>query len=224
MLNTTVKRSNAFGSAAFTATVVLAALCSQAASAQGVYRIVGPDGKVTYSDQPPPAAANARPVTGTAKSQATANADLPAPIRSAVTRYPVTFYTTTECGPCDKGRSFLNSRGIPFVEKTVTTNDDLAALKRLAGDGGLPLLTIGGQQLKGYSEVEWTQYLDAAGYPKTASLPASYRRPAATPLVEARSAPESATAQARAPKAPAEQAPAEVPITAPVTNPGGIRF
>ena len=32
------------------------------AQAQGVYRIVGPDGKVTFSDQPPPANTSAQPV------------------------------------------------------------------------------------------------------------------------------------------------------------------
>ena len=38
------------------------------ATAQGVYRIVGPDGRVSYSDQPPPASANAQPVAGVSSS------------------------------------------------------------------------------------------------------------------------------------------------------------
>ena len=113
---------------------------------------------------------------------------------------------------------------MPFTEKTVETNDDIAALQRLAGNNSLPLLTIGGQQLKGFSDSEWSQYLDAAGYPKASQLPASYRRPAATPLV-ARTAAAAPAAQAAE---PAEPAPAPAgPSVAPqrtTTNPTGIRF
>ena len=48
------------------------------------------------------------------------------------------------------------------------------AMGGLTGDGG--------QQLKGYSDLEWKQYLDAAGYPKSSQLPSGYRNPPAAPL------------------------------------------
>ena len=126
--------------------------------------------------------------------------------------------------PCTTGRNLLINRGIPFSEKTVESNDDIAALQRLASAGSLPLLTIGGQQLKGYSDSEWTQYLDAAGYPKTSQLPSSYRRPAAAPLVAARATPAPAASVAEAASAPA--APAQPSVAPPrsSTNPTGIRF
>ena len=116
---------------------------------------------------------------------------------------------------------------MPFSEKTVQSNEDIEALQRLAGSGELPVLTVGGQRLKGYSDVEWGQYLDAAGYPKSSQLPAAYRRPAATPLVarSAVSAPAAAATAARqTPAAPT--APAEPSIAPPRTdtNPAGIRF
>ena len=115
---------------------VLALLSTSLVSAQGVYRIVGPDGKVTYSDQPPPPAANARPV-GTAPVASSSGA-LPLELRNAASRYPVTLYAGNDCSPCDKGRSFLAARGIPFNEKTVNSNDDIAAFKRLSGATSLP--------------------------------------------------------------------------------------
>jgi glutaredoxin len=207
------------------AAALLGVLIAPLASAQGVYRIVGPDGKVTYSDQPPPAATNARPVGGTAPSAGTAGPALPAEVRQAVGRYPVTLYTGTDCAPCDSGRSFLSARGIPFAEKTVNSSDDVAAFRRLSGATSLPLLTIGGQQLKGYSATEWGQYLDAAGYPKKSVLPPNYRREAATPLVEAKPAAAPAAPAARTPAGqPAADTPAEVPVTPPASNPSGIRF
>lgn len=202
------------------ATCMAAWLGTTQVAAQGVYRIVGPDGKVTYSDQPPPPAANARPVAGA--PVAASSGALPLALRNAASRYPVTLYAGNDCAPCDKGRSFLSARGIPFTERTVNTNDDIAAFKRLSGATSLPMLTIGAQQLKGYSETEWTQYLDAAGYPKQSALPASYRQAAATPLVEAKAAP-APVARASAER-PAAETPAEVPVAPPVTNPSGIRF
>lgn len=194
-------------------------LLSATALAQGVYRIVGPDGRVSYSDQPPPAV-TARPVTsGAPGSAGGANVQLPFELRQVANRYPVVFYTSAECAPCNSGRNLLNARGIPYTEKTIVTNEDAEALKRLSGQASLPFLTIGSQQLKGYSDGEWTQFLDAAGYPKQSALPPNYRRATATPLV---------AVQAPAPRGTAVQqptaAPADTPVTAPDSNPAGIRF
>ena len=116
----------------------------------------------------------------------------------------------------------LTSRGIPFAEKTVSSNEDAQALQRLSGDRSLPLMTIGSQQLKGFSDSEWTQFLDAAGYPSSSTLPASYRRPAATPLVAVAAAPAVAGAT---PTPAARPAPAPVPPPAATNdNPAGIKF
>src|SRR4051812_22795122 len=147
-----------------------------------VYRIVGPDGRVTYSDQPPadPKSARSAPVQPLAGGPGASS--LPFELRQVASRYPVTLYTGADCGPCGSGRAFLTSRGIPFAEKTVSTQADASALQRLSGNVNLPILTIGGQQLSGYSDTEWSQFLDAAGYPRTSQLPPNYRQEAATPL------------------------------------------
>lgn len=191
--------------------------------AQQVYRIVGPDGKVTFSDKPPlDAKANAQTTTPSGAAGGGAGPALPFELRNVVNRFPVTLYTGPNCAPCGSGRNLLAGRGIPFNERTVSTNDDLDALQRLSGSTGLPFLTIGGQQLKGYSEVEWGQFLDAAGYPKTSVLPAGYRAAPAAPLVAVQ-APRPAPAPAAAPAPTAPPAPA--PATGPTPdNPTGIRF
>lgn len=196
-------------------------LVSVSALSQGVYRIVGPDGRVSYSDQPPPAA-NARPVASGAPGAAGgANAQLPFELRQVASRYPVVLYTSAECAPCNSGRNLLNARGVPYSEKTITTNEDAEALKRLSGQTSLPFVTIGSQQIKGYSDAEWTQFLDAAGYPKQSALPTAYRRAAPTPLVAV--APVASTAPATT--AQSQPAEASTPSVAPpVSNPAGIRF
>jgi arsenate reductase-like glutaredoxin family protein len=157
--------------------------CLGTASAQQVYRVVAPDGTISYSDKPPaqPDVKAATMLTGRAATNA-AGVGLPYDIRVIANRYPVTLYTGSNCSPCASARSLLTQRGIPFTEKTVSTNADIEALVQLAGESSVPFGTIGTQQLKGYSESQWTQYLDAADYPATNKLPSAYRNPAPTPL------------------------------------------
>jgi glutaredoxin len=196
----------------------IAAFSSQA-MAQQLYRIVGADGRVTFSDQPPPPSANAKVTTGRGGSftESAGNPALPFELRNAVQRFPVTLYTSKDCGPCDAGRNMLRTRGIPFTERTVESNEDAEALRRLTGDTSLPKATVGGQQMKGFSEAEWTQFLDAAGYPKSSQLPTNFRNPEPSPMV-ARAAP------APAPAAPAPAPAAQAPTAPAPSNPAGIRF
>ncbi|MBK5203993.1 MAG: glutaredoxin family protein, partial [Polaromonas sp.] len=176
-------RPNAIRFLTLNALIVLAgSLLSPVAQAQSVYRIIGADGKVTFSDQPPPASYAKVSAANVSSTGAAASAGLPFELRQVATKYPVTLYTGANCAPCGAGRSLLTSRGIPFTEKTVTTNEDAQTLQRLSGDNSLPFMTIGSQQLKGFSDSEWTQFLNAAGYPPSSVLPASYRRPEPTPL------------------------------------------
>lgn len=195
------------------------AVFSSQLSAQQLYRIVGPDGKVTFSDQPPAPSSNAKVTTGKGGSfgsEGSGGAGLPFELRGIAQKFPVTLYTSKDCAPCDSGRNLLRNRGIPFTERTVESAEDSASLKRIAGESSLPLATVGGQQMKGYSDSEWSQTLDLAGYPKASQLPTGYRNPAPAPLV------------ARATTAPAPAAvaaPAPAPVAAPApSNPAGIRF
>nr|WP_315465856.1 glutaredoxin family protein [uncultured Rhodoferax sp.] len=201
----------------------LALLVMAAAThAQGVYKIIGADGKVTFSDKPPTTAQSATSTaTPLAPGGSTAGADLPFELRQVVSKYPFTLYSSTQCGPCDTARTMLKSRGVPFSEKTVTTAEDSEALQRLSGESSLPYATIGAQKLKGFSDTVWTQYLDAAGYPKTSILPKSYRYPAAAPLVAVQKAPSPKTSPVAK---PAEAPPPPTPTTPSPSNPAGSTF
>jgi glutaredoxin len=208
--------------AALAALATGAAFAGLTAHAQ-VYRIVGPDGKVTFTDRPPEDAKVAPAQSVAVEGGGSPSASLPPELRKAVGQYPVTLYTTADCGPCGGARGFLRQRGIPFTEKTVNTRDDVAALQRLSGATSLPVLTIGGQQLQGFSQGEWGQYLDAAGYPATSQLPPGYRQPAPSPLVAVQLPAPRPAAQAR--PAPPPQAEAVPPSNGPnPANPAGIRF
>ena len=195
--------------------------------AQTIYRVMGADGKITFSDQRPSSTANA---TATGKGGQTVGTlgsggggpALPFELNQVAGKFPVTLYSGSGCSPCDAGRAMLSARGIPFTEKTVSTQEDSEALKRISGETSLPFLTIGGQQIRGYSDMEWAQFLNAAGYPKSSTLPASYRNGVATPLVAVQKQTPTENTEAK----PAQRAPAE-PNRAPAnnsSNPAGIKF
>lgn len=193
------------------------------AQAQTVYRIVGADGRVTFSDKPPVTADKVTATDRTGKTLDLSGTALPYELRQIVSRFPVTLYTSPNCGPCTSGRTLLTGRGIPFSERTVNTAEDAEALTRISGENSLPFITIGGQKIKGFSDSEWVQFLDAAGYPATSKLPSAYRNAPATPLVAiqkpapAAQPDASQNAAARAVAAPA----APLDNSA---NPAGIKF
>lgn len=207
----------AIGLAAATAGLTLTASMAQA---QTIFRIVGPDGRVTFSDKQPEANGKAA-VQGSARPGGTPATDgLPFELRQISTRFPVTLYTGDNCAPCDSGRALLSGRGIPFAERTITTQQDVEALQRLSGQNSLPFLTIGGQKIRGFLASEWVQYLDAAGYPQSSQLPAGYRNPPAAPLV-ALPKPIPAEGKPSETALPTEQ---PQPPAANPSNPAGIVF
>lgn len=206
--------------------LAVAGFAGNDANAQQIYRIVSPDGRVTFSDKVPLdpnwRATPAMAIPSAVPASGADNSSFPFELRQAASRYPVMLYTGPGCAPCAAGRTLLSTRGIPFIEKTVTSNEDIEALKRLAGAPSLPFLTIGGQQLRGFSEIEWIQFLDAAGYPKTSQLPPSYTAAPASPLVSVQEPKQAARPAAEPPRAAASPVPPAPP--APPGNPAGISF
>lgn len=188
----------------------LLVLC--APSAHALYKVVGPDGKVTYTDRPPASAeGRVQPVSN--DGHRASEAQLPFALRQVAQRFPVTLYTASNCGDaCALGRAHLAKRGIPFSERIAESEDERAAWPRIVGGTEAPAVKIGGQMLRGFSASAWDETLDLAGYPKESQLPPSYRAPAAMPLIE------------RKPEAPKGPAPLPLPSPTEGSSPGGIRF
>jgi len=193
------------------AIVGMAAIAVSSAHAQQIYKSIGPDGKVTFSDRAPDPDATPTTIAGSGSS----NDVLPFKLRQVANKYPVTLYSSQDCDPCNSARNLLTQRGIPFNEKTINSNEDIDALKRLSGSSNLPFGTIGSQHLKGFSDAEWRKYLDAAGYPQESELPKNYRRPSPTPLVVVAKPAE---------KEKEEETERPAPPPQPTSGPGGIIF
>jgi glutaredoxin len=198
---------------------LLGVLVLASSPAMALYKVVGPDGKVSYTDRPPADKPSQSLKTNGSSAD---TASLPFEVRQAASRYPVTLYTSSECGPCDQGRSALKARGVPFTEKTVQSAEDDKALQAQEGTRNLPVLRIGKQQLKGFLASDWNGYLDAADYPKQSKLPPNYQWPKPTPLV----APATKPVDATEPNGPGRPSPPArtTPRPDPEANPTGIRF
>jgi glutaredoxin len=181
----------------------IAALALLAAvPAHALFKVVGPDGKVTYTDRPP--AANQGKVSGLTQSGAPApDVTLPPELRQVTARWPVTLYTAPDCTPCDDARRLLRTRGVPHTEKTVMGDEDRAAWARIVGGPEAPGLTIGAQSLRGLQPERWHEYLDAAGYPRSSKLPPTYQFAAPLPLVPGSTDQAKAAAPSPRPAAPA---------------------
>lgn len=206
---------------------IAALLASASLHAQTVYRIVGPDGKVSFSDQAPIRADSKASNAQTGAAIVSTNPTLPYDVQQVVGKYPVTLYTSDNCGPCNAARNLLMKRGVPFTERTISTAEDSTALQQLSGGNSLPFATLGRQQLQGFSGAEWGDYLDAAGYPSASKLPSGYRNPPPTPMVASvKAVPKAETASGVATgDAPARNARASRPPAVDTTaNPAGIKF
>lgn len=198
--------------------LVLALVAGSCSPAWALYKVVGPDGKVTYTDRAPVNQPSQHISKGGVVSSGPA---LPYELKQAAARYPVVLYTMPECGLCDQARTHLKSRGVPFTEKLVVTPTDAEALRKAENTTALPVARIGQQQLLGFNLSDWSKYLDAAGYPKASVLPAGHIWPAATPLTT----PVPAPREARPGDTRVRNVPAEPVAPAPsADNPAGIRF
>ena len=160
---------------------IIACVLACAAQAQSsVYRWVDKDGKVHFSDGPPPADA-ANVTQKRMGGGAVDEGQLPFATREAMKRNPVTLYVSNNCGElCSDGRALLSNRGIPYSEKNAETSPaDAEQLKKLVGGLQVPLLMVGERPVKGFDAGNWHSALDGGGYPRT-KLPGQVG-PRATP-------------------------------------------
>lgn len=151
------------------ALVVAALLAATLAGAQTTYRWIDQNtGKTVFSDLPPPP--GAKQVVKQTGAPPVDQRQLPYATRQAAQKFPVTLYTTASCADaCQQARSLLNGRGIPFAEKVLKSDEELAELARLLGsEAGVPSLSVGQQNLRGFSDDAWNELLDLAGYPQSA--------------------------------------------------------
>jgi glutaredoxin len=146
--------------------IAAAILITACADVSGqAYRWVDKDGKIHYTQEPPPPGAKGVQKKTFRQSQVETS-NLPYATQVAAKTFPVSLYTAPDCGePCDRARALLVKRTVPFREVSVLSQNEVDELKRLSGKSDIPLLVVGAQVQAGFQEGTYNGLLDAAGYP-----------------------------------------------------------
>ena len=146
--------------------LVLCLLLACSAAQAETYRWTDAKGRTIVSDTPPPGSVQKVNKAGTADDQGDST---PLATRKAAENFPVTLYTSADCvAECKQARDLLNTRGVPFSEKMVQSQEDADELKKLAGSAFVPTLKVGRNPAKGMDPAAYNNLLDLAGYPKSA--------------------------------------------------------
>jgi hypothetical protein len=146
--------------------VWIAAASMPLAAAQ-LYQWKDAQGRMVYSDQPPPASvknAQQKAFKGNVIEGGESYA-----AKTAREKYPVTLYASACGAPCDQARQLLGERGIPFSGKDPQASPEAQAeLQKLTGRLSVPVLVVGSDKIDGFETGQWQSALDRAGYPKSA--------------------------------------------------------
>jgi glutaredoxin len=162
---------------AFFLALLLAAGLAQAQQ----YRWIDKDGRVQFTDAPPPAGAKdvRRTNITTAKPAAP---QVPFEVARLQKDFPVTLYTSPNCKEgCELARGALNKRGVPFKEVQVWNPETNEELKQASGAVEVPTLLVGRSVQRGFEQGAFDSLLDSAGYPRAGILPPLTQKPPAAP-------------------------------------------
>lgn len=136
--------------------VALAALFTATAYAQTLYKIVGPDGKITYSDQQPEGK----------KAQVLKYAVAPAASGQAQ-RNKVVLYSASWCGYCTRAKAYMAAANIRYDEIDVDTTYGRNSFALATGAAplpdnkrvsGIPFLVVGDKKQRGYSPQTYASF------------------------------------------------------------------
>ena len=150
-------------------------VATTAAQAETLYKVVGPNGNITYTDRPP----------ADGKSTTTLQfADAPSsPLPASVLKYQAelrlsmqgrlaqakkadsigttTLFSATWCGYCTRAKAYLSAKGIRYQEVDIDTAEGGRAYFEAGGTRGVPLLLTDNQRVQGFSEATYDRLFAA---------------------------------------------------------------
>ncbi|MBR0566891.1 glutaredoxin family protein [Azoarcus sp. L1K30] len=129
--------------------------------ADTMYKSIGPDGKVVYSDRPPVEGRIEKTITfenlpsSALPKQAASYVEQLKRLRASApvvaSRESTVLYSATWCGYCAKAKAYLAGKGISYEEIDIDTNEGKASFAQAGGGKGVPLLLARGQRVQGFS-------------------------------------------------------------------------
>lgn len=151
-----------FALASIALSLAAALLADATALAQTVYKSVGADGKIVYSDRAPTQgrlektmkfelASSALPASAASYMDQFRKTH-PAGAAPAAAGKGVTLYSAVWCGYCRKAKAWLGEHGVAYTDVDIDAPGGTAALARASGGStGVPVLVVDGRALTGFS-------------------------------------------------------------------------
>ncbi|HYA19157.1 MAG TPA: glutaredoxin family protein [Burkholderiales bacterium] len=114
-----------------------------------------------------PKTSQLRPPHGGSSTSAASKGEMSIDPQVVAKNFPVTLYSY-DCGElCNKAKTLLAGRRVPFSEENAQDPATQEKLQSLIGpDLVIPVITVGPDVMRGYDEALWNKALDTAGYPK----------------------------------------------------------
>jgi glutaredoxin-like YruB-family protein len=143
-----------------------------------MYQWVAEDGSVTFKDTPPPASKKHKkvkvyndsdfaptpppqpPATARGEKKAAKPAPQAEPPKKERFSGTVEIYVTEWCGYCKQAKSYMNSKGIPFVSYDIEKDSAAKQRHKDLGGRGVPLIIIGSNKMSGFSAESLEYYLN----------------------------------------------------------------
>jgi glutaredoxin len=142
--------------------LLIACLLSLGHANAAVYKAIGKNGKVDYTDEPPADATSAKELriqsySGPAQQGAlNAHEDwqaiLKRPALSNSGPPPIVMFSTDWCGYCKQARQYMRSKNIAFSDRDVEKDKSAQAQYARLGGRGVPYFVIGQLTLAGFSQ------------------------------------------------------------------------
>ena len=124
------------------------------------YRWTDAQGRVHYSDSPPPKNAKNIKIHKASSSSGQVVSNEPA-------LPTVILFTAATCNGCQEAKALLHEMSVPFEEKLMRSQEDVEEYKNIVGsEPFVPTMMLDSSPLKGFNGESWKNSLNNVGFGK----------------------------------------------------------
>ena len=144
--------------------VLLALLIVPLLAISEVYKWTDAQGRIHYSDSPPPEAKAKQVKIKVSSIQGPAVVSALSDSPAAKSKDKVRIYTTPWCGYCKKAKAHLAAKSVLYEEVDVEASEQGRSEFTRIGGRGVPVILVGRQRMDGFSAAGLDEILAAAGW------------------------------------------------------------